>query len=115
MYKSTNRFMQRDTRHELAVEKATEKDKKQAQKGRNLSESDKLRRANSKKAKSEREIFEAKITPNFVAAIGPLLMSINLKGTQLAAELNARDIKTPGGKKWNRRLAQYLCAQVINS
>jgi hypothetical protein len=113
MYKKINHFMQRETRHDLLLERATTRDENQPLKKRSLSKSEKSRRAAVKKAKKEREITEAGIKPSFITAIGPLVTSLNLKGVALATELNRRGIKTPNGGEWSANLAKYVRLQTL--
>ena len=117
MYKNVSRFMQREARHDSALDKLITRDNTKPLKNRpqkhKLSTSEKARRAANKEAKKEREIIEAGITSSFITAVGPLVRALNLKGGTLANELNRRGIKTPNGGDWNKSAANHVRSQVF--
>jgi hypothetical protein len=116
MYRNASRFMQRETRSDFALDKAMEKDKREAKKEKGNGK----KHPSSKRKKEpfttfkdrKRQIARNAITPAYILAIGPLVSSLNLKPGPLSVELNRRGIKTPEGSDWNKSLASYLLSQI---
>lgn len=117
MYKSSSKFSQRDTRHDLALERSLNRDKTKLKRSSKKLKNASIRRTGLAPAlQLQRRVQVARITPEYLAEVGPFIMSLSgslkIKGGNLAAELNRCGVKLPNGGTWDKVLANYVLSQL---